>query len=288
MGDGFVAVIGGGPAGSQAAIWLAKLGIPVVVYETSGVMGGLQRRSPFSNSWVSAVPATTLARDLADAMDRNVRDLAIPILQSEVVAICRSCVGFTIETQDSRSEHSRVLIATGTRPRRSGQENDINVFAGLAAAGNYLGTGRRIAILGGGDAAFEAFQVLSDRGNDCSIFSRSVRARSEFRAAVPVSAVHVGRFVVRDAQVVGDDIAHDFDVAFILHGWEPSLPVLRDIDFERDDHGLIVTDQRGKTTARGVFAAGDVVSGIHPCVSTALGTAVQAAKCIEAELARIR
>lgn len=288
MGEGSVAVIGGGPAGSQAAIWLAKLGIPVVVYETSGVMGGLQRRSPFSNSWISAVPSTTRARDLAGAMDRNVRDLAIPIMQHEVVGICRARAGFTLEAQGRRFEHTNVLIATGTRPRRSGQENDQTVFAGLAAAGSYLGTGQRIAILGGGDAAFEAFQILSHRGNHCTIFARSIRARAEFRDAVPAIAVTLGAFSLEGGRVVGEGLSCAFDVAFILHGWEPVLPALRDFDLERDDHDLIVTDQRGRTTMPGLFAAGDVVSGVHPCVSTALGTAVQAAKCIEADVIRNR
>lgn len=276
-----VAVIGGGPAGCQAAVWLSKLGISVTLYEPAGALGGLQRKSPFSNSWIAAVPADTLARDLADTMDANVRALGVPVLSRSVVSIVKRPAGFKVMTSASVQSHPAVLLATGTRPRRSGQEDDATVFSGLASVGSFDGKGKRVAILGGGDAAFEAFHILRERGNICRIFARSVRARSALRAHVPEEAIRIGSFSVEGKRVSGDVMPWAFDAAFVLYGWEPSLPVLLGISLEKDRDGLVRVDRGGATSMAGMFAAGDIVSGSHPCVSTALGSAVQAAKGIE-------
>jgi len=214
-------------------------------------------------------------------MDANVRGLGIPVVPRSVVSIIRKSAGFQVVTGASIEAHSVVLLATGTRPRRTGLEDERSVFAGLSSVGSFSGQGQRVAILGGGDAAFEAFHILRERGSICRIFARSLRARAALRAHVPDEAIGIGQFTIDGGCVSGDVMGWEFDAAFVLYGWEPSLPILHGISLEKDEEGFICVDRAGATSVVGIFAAGDIVAGSHPCVSTALGSAAHAAKGIE-------
>lgn len=277
-------VIGGGPAGSQCALWLTKLGFSALLVEEHTI-GGLQARSPFTNSWLAPVAAATPAAEVARTIEKNLVDQGVTIHRSRVERIYAHGGTFTLEIDAStgrmEADARAVVLACGTRPRRSGME-DSRIHAGLHEVGQDPGNGR-IAILGGGDAAFEAYAILKQKNPKVSIFARSLRARPSLREPVPKEDVHVGEFELNrpESHVTGNGQAYPFDRAYVLWGWEPCLPDLGEIEVSRGSSGGLLVYSDRMTSWPGLFAAGDLIDGVHPCVATALGSGSQAAKGVE-------
>lgn len=324
-------VIGGGPAGSQCALWLTRLGIDAVLCE-AGIIGGLQALSPFTNAWLAPLPSDIPASRIAAAIRANLAAQNVEVLRGKAVSV-GSVKGpaiapadgptgwptqafpwlakrpdlFEVQCENHRVLARTVVLATGTQPRTCGLEND-HILAGLhqvdpaARSMTSAETGPsapdrrlRIAIMGGGDAAFEAWLVLSRQGFDATIFARTVRARRRFAEQVPRQNVLIGDFEIDAAtrQVAARTPGRPeerravfaFDRAHILWGWEPVLDVLKigqaGLSPRRGPSGKLVVDDDGMTTEPGLFAAGDLIHGSHPCVATALGSGSQAAKGVE-------
>src|ERR1700744_1113878 len=71
-------ILGGGPAGLSAAIWLKKLGVDAVLLERSGDLGGLQRRSPYENLWIPGFEGKT-GQGLAGALADHAAPLGVEV-----------------------------------------------------------------------------------------------------------------------------------------------------------------------------------------------------------------
>lgn len=320
-------VIGGGPAGSQCALWLTRLGIDVVLCE-EGIIGGLQALSPFTNAWLAPLPGDIPASRIAAAIRANLAAQNVEVLRGKAVSVrtvkapavapadgptrafpwlAKRPGLFEVQCENHRFLARTVVLATGTRPRTCGLEND-HILAGLhqvepaARSTTSGGSGQsapdrrlRIAIMGGGDAAFEAWLVLSRQGFDATIFARTIRARRRFIEQVPRQNVLVGGFEIdaaaRRVTAITPGRPEErraifaFDRVHVLWGWEPVLDVLRTgpqgLSPRRGPSGKLVVDGEGMTTVPGLFAAGDLIHGAHPCVATALGSGSQAAKGVE-------
>ena len=71
LSDVEVTIVGAGPAGCSAALWLKQLGLQVMLLETSGACGGLQNKNPFTNTWIATNPHATgasVAKALRESM----------------------------------------------------------------------------------------------------------------------------------------------------------------------------------------------------------------------------
>jgi len=281
-----VAVIGGGPGGAQAALWLHKLGVPVVLLERREALGGLQALSPFSNSWLSVLPHDFLAADVARNIDRNLRNQSVSVRQADVSCVDAVEDGFLVRYEGGSCIVRAVVLATGTKVRESGHEDGNRVVAGLSHVGGFDGARSRIAVFGGGDAAFESWTMLSAKGHDVEVFARTVRANMAFRKLVPSEKVHVGDYEIDGSGglVRCEDGEFPFDKGFVLYGWAPVLGYAAGLGLVRSRTGHVVTDGAMMSSVPGCYAVGDLVAGLHPCVSTAIGSAAQAAVALETRL----
>lgn len=108
-------IIGGGPAGSQCALWLNMLGHMPIILEQSNHLGGLQNASPYENHWIVGMPHTT-GRELAHNIQQQISDLDIPFyLNHTVTKISQSASGFAVEAGDLRFFTRFIVIATGSK-----------------------------------------------------------------------------------------------------------------------------------------------------------------------------
>jgi len=270
-------ILGGGPAGLSAAIWLKKLGVDVVLLEQSGVLGGLQRRSPYENLWIPGVQGKTgqeVARALADhaaTVGVEVRlNHETPVLAGEVY-------------RTGGYAASRLVIATGTRPRAGRFRPAAKVAIGPGEPMEALDVaGRRIAILGGGDNAFDQARFVRERGGQVTVFSRrEPRAQKLLRGMVPEIRLVVGPYKARQGPMTVNGEA--FDMFGVMYGFEAVVPEgLK----PRRRKGYVQVNRLGETSLPGVYACGEVTDYWHPCVATAAAHGIQVARQIATKLGK--
>lgn len=278
-------VVGGGPAGVTCAVWLKQLGFKVALVERRERCGGLQTINPYSNTWIPTSPHASGAQ-VADALQASMVQHAVPMmLSTEVTSVQTGDSGKVVSLSCGRTLRTKTLvIATGVTPKAGG-------FA--ARAGLIVGPGRivastdfthaDVAILGGGDNAFENYRFVRAQGaRSVTIFARSVRARLEAIETVPPEDVRVGPYSIdSDRSSVN---GQPFDQILVLYGYEVSASGMLGLELTRRADGFIWTDSECMTNIDGVFAIGEVAQKSHPCCVTAMADGVNAAKAIQRRL----
>lgn len=277
-------VIGGGPAGAQCVLWLTKLGLKACLLEKAEI-GGLQARSPYSNSWLAVVQATTLARNVAANIERNISEQGCTLFRTSCKRIDHSAERneFLVSTALGRLSARNVILATGTSENTGGIQSDRAVL-GLVGAAAMQCAGKDVAILGGGDAACEAYQIATQKGAaHVRVFARGIRARKHMWDSIPAQDRRVGEYSIEDGTVRYSESHFSPDILCLCYGWSAVIPELG-FKIDLDQTGRIVVDPRMRASFPGFFAIGDVNNHSYPCVATAVAEGVYAAKEIERSL----
>jgi thioredoxin reductase (NADPH) len=306
-----VPVIGGGPAGMSCALWLHNYGLRPIIIEKERVLGGLAQRSPFPDEGLLGRPGES-ARENAGAFAGHIRLLKIETWLGAAPARVRLAAGeLALEVQDAEGSTvslvSRALvIATGTRfageewldrvrdARAWGHRGRVHVGAPWAGeAGNDLGS--HVAVIGGGDNAFDVSRMLIEKGVRATIVMRAKTPRAQpimikrlrKHEISGMARVIAGRTVEaltersgRVAVCLDDGSELAVDHVLLLFGYSPNSHEswIADLALAHDDRGYVSVDQNMETSCRGVFAIGDVANPRHPCIPTAVGNATKAAR----------
>jgi thioredoxin reductase (NADPH) len=315
-----VPIIGGGPAGMSCALWLHNYGMHPVIIENDGALGGMARLSPYPNEWLLGQRGKS-GRENAAEFAGHIRDLAIETwLGGAPQRLRREHDGrlrLDVAGAATRSLSSPVIvIATGTRfageewlnrvenARRVATAGRLHV--GAAAVGELsLDSRRHVAVIGGGDNAFDVSRMLAENGIRVTIVMRSKAPRAQpllverlrrhqvsgmvtVMAERTVEALDAAAPRVRVRLDGGGDI--EIDHVVLLFGYRPNAnePWLAELALATDALGYLVVDGNMETSCRGVFAVGDVSNPAHPCIATAIASGTVAARTIEKRLARER
>jgi thioredoxin reductase (NADPH) len=313
-------IIGAGPAGVSCAIWLKQLGFEPLVLEASDRVGGLSARNPFFDLWTPSVAGQTgidIARGMASQLAASEAEVWLNSPVEQVVKQVEPNVKYvapgaeqakslhqSVQAIDSNNlfiisvrhkgqlidiEAPTVVVAAGVKARPLNPGQDQSWPGVLVGPGEKIVqqdfTGLSVALLGGGDNAFENYEYAKSRGaSQAHIYARTVRAQKQFVSRVHSSDVHVGPYVVdpRTRTVNG----HIYDLIIVLYGWEAQAQFVAPLTLEHNAKGFISTDyDTAQTSQTGVYAIGEVAQRMHPCVVTAFADGVVAAKAIEAQLA---
>jgi thioredoxin reductase (NADPH) len=315
-----VPIIGGGPAGMSCALWLHNYGMHPVIIEKAGALGGMARLTPYPNEWLLGQRGKS-GRENAAEFAGHIRELALETwlggapqrLRRPHDGRFRLDVAVTGAATRSLSSFA-IVIATGTRfageewldrvgnARRVAAAGRLHV--GAAAVGEpTLDLGSHVAVIGGGDNAFEISRLLVEKGVRVTIVMRSKAPRAQpllverlrphrpsgmatVMAAHTVEALDDAASRVRVRLDGGRDI--EVDHVVLLFGYRPNAnePWLAEFALATDALGYLVVDGNMETSCRGVFAVGDVSNPAHPCIATAIASGTVAARTIETRLAR--
>jgi thioredoxin reductase (NADPH) len=193
------------------------------------------------------------------------------------------------------------VIATGVSRRKLNVPGESELTGRgilLSGAGQKSETaGKRVAIIGGGDAALENALILSrfatrvfvvhrrDRFSARDGFvSRAARSKNvEFLFNSTVMSINgEDRVHSLTLRSVVDATTHELDVDLVLIriGVKPNTEIFAD-QIELDGRGYIIVDALAVTNVKNIFAAGDVANPISPTISTAVGMASTAVKAID-------
>lgn len=290
------AILGGGPAGAAAALWLFELGLRPILIEQAEELGGLQRSNPYVNTWIPGVRGKTgvlLAREMHDHILST--GLECRLGQTLARATQSADGGFTLEFAAGPAIQCRCLaLATGVRARAGGltASQQILIGPGRAVEDADL-TGQRVALLGGGDNAAENYALLARKAPALMhIYARTLRARPALLANVAREDIFEGPALLDETTLAIEHqgVRRNYDRWIALYGWEANPPpALSDwLKDAFDARGFIAVDAERRTRIPGVWAIGEIAQAVHPCVLTAMSDGVIAAKSIEAQLLQER
>lgn len=283
-------IIGAGPAGISCAVWLARLGLRPIVFDAADQVGGLCRGNPFPDPWTLLLPDAD-GDAVARQLERSVADASVELrLSTGVEHIERQAGHFVVSGAGwAPVAGAAAVLATGVRPRgwQLGRDAQGKPLAGIVvgpggevARQSYAG--KRVAILGGGDNAYENALYVAERdAAEVTLYCRSVRAQQQLQERVPQAWVRRGAYAFDPAarSVAG----RSYDLILVFYGWEPALGPAQHLSLALDAGGFVATERyTAQTSVPGVYAIGELTRRQHPCVLTAMADGVVAAKAIQA------
>ncbi|HYJ33180.1 MAG TPA: FAD-dependent oxidoreductase [Candidatus Binatia bacterium] len=293
-----VLIVGAGPAGLSAALWLRDFGLSCLLLERERQPGGQlhQIHAPIPNYLIAY--GWDGARFAGVALD-DARVASLEILVGEpvrriVVERAARRGGAPVLRVDRGRERLRaraLILATGLRRRVLGVPGEEELAGrGVSHSANrdrMRWAERPVAVVGGGTAAVEDAILCAEVGCDVLLLHHSARfrARNDFlerarahpkirivtnaqvRAIVGKERVQAVRFRERGAR--RDEEAR-VDAVYVRIGWEPETDVARGI-VRLDGAGFVRVKPGGQTSATGIYAAGDVCSPRSPSIAGAVG-----------------
>jgi len=290
-----VTVIGAGPAGCSAALWLAEMGFSVALVEKSSCLLARLADLRLPQNWVLGAPQA-LTSDLAQQYAAHIQmQPRVRIALADVITQARRSTptGWLFATEAGRTIEARaVVVATGLKPRTfeacSGPQAPLDAQK-LARQRAHLPAGRCL-LLGGGDNAVENAVYLAQAGHAVTLWSRGpLRAQRYLRAQL--DELPADRLTLRIGQSMPDRLislsgVHDdaglWQVASAAHGAESFNHVAVLFGNSPDDDVLhLLAKAAGSTDTladAGVFVAGDLSGRWHPCISTAIADGIEAAE----------
>ena len=294
-----VLIIGGGPAGLSAFLWCSELGMSSMLIEESAEFGGqlLSIYNPITN-YLGRSAAN--GREMLTHFLEQLGELnSSSVCSSRVVSIDPNELSATLSDGRIISSHA-IILATGVRRRRLGIPGE-SEFAGRGilesgAKEKASVAGKRVAIVGGGDAALENALILAEHAEKVFVIHRrdEFTARPEFVSKAQENARI--KFVLSSEidQITGGDQLRSISVRdlntsskreivldnlLVRIGVEPNSGLVKGIA-DLDDRGYIEVDRLCRTSHPKVFAVGDVSNPISPTLASATGSAAAAAKAI--------
>ncbi len=294
-----VIIVGGGPAGLSALLWCLDMELKVILLEKEPELGGqlLQTYSQIKN-YLGASAAN--GRDLRDSFLRQIEAResysrnAAEVVKADLVQRVVSLAG------NSKFGCKYLILATGVRRRRLGVPGE-DRFRGRGILESGVQSkndvaGKRVLIIGGGDAALENSLILGEKAASVVIAHRRDKftARSEFvdRATRHVRITPLFNTIVTaidgHQSVESAELRHSgtgelsrlpVDAVLIRIGVEPNTETFGG-QIETDNLGYIRVDSSCKTSIPNVFAVGDVAKPFAPTISGAVGDAATAVKRI--------
>ena len=282
-------IIGAGPAGVSCAVWLQQLGFQAVLVDLNATCGGLQLRNPYTNTWIAS-SANAHGADVAQALHENAVRHGVALRLSRKARQARKeGEHWCVRLDDGEDLKSRILVlAGGVTPKSGGFAARASLLVGPGPqVANTDFNGTRVAILGGGDNAFENHTFVRERGAaTVHIYARSIRARAEMLERVAHDDVIVGDFDV-DASTNTVN-GQRYDHLLVLFGYEVSKGALLGLEPALRPDGFVLTDSNCRTSIPGVYAIGELAQRAHPCCITAMADGVVAAKDIQRTLEQTR
>lgn len=291
-------IIGGGPAGSAGAVYASrkKLKTALVV----GTFGGQSTDSPDIQNWIgtSSISGTTLAQ----SFETHVRTYAtdtLDIYEGELVTtIEKSIDGFLITTDQGKTFNTKtILIASGSKRRKLAIEGaERYEHKGLtycASCDGLMFQDQNVAVVGGGNSAFETASQLLAYANSVTLFNRSTVFRAD-EVTVEKVLSHKNMISIKNVElleVVGDTfvtglkykdktsgttVTYPVTGIFVEVGQIPNTAFVNGLVAVDDTSKIIVDPMTQRTSVEGIWAAGDCTNGLYHQNNIAAGDAVKA------------
>ncbi|MDD2518307.1 MAG: FAD-dependent oxidoreductase [Bacilli bacterium] len=286
-------VIGSGPAGMTAAIYLRRANLNVAIIE-KGAPGGLMNNIINIENYpgFTKVEGPTLSMN----MNKQVTDLNVTYKYGNVISVEDFGEYKIVKTETEEIKSKAVIIASGRVPRKLGLENeDKLVGRGIgfcALCDGFFFKDKPVAVVGGGNGAVEAAIYLSTICSEVFLIHRreeltadkatidKMKNRSNIK--VKYNSV-VSTIIPEDDKLKGIEITTDdqtskleVDGMFIYIGQVPDTSYL-DKSGVKLDNKYVLVDKTMRTNIKNIYACGDVIKKEIYQITTAIGEGTIAA-----------
>lgn len=292
-----VTIIGGGPAGVAAAIYVARKGLKVTM--VADRIGGQVKDTQDIENLIS-IPLTN-GNELAANFAKHIKEYPINVKEMVSVKTIEETQDLnyqiTLNTGESFATRS-VIVATGAKWRKLGVKGeDENIGSGVAYCPHCDGPffkGKDVAVVGGGNSGVEAAIDLAgivkhvtlieygDKLRADQVLVNKAKERSNIDIMTSIATQEIvaenGKVtsIIYQDRNTGENKELDLSAVFVQIGLVPNSEVVKDL-VETNNAGEIEIDEKCQTSRKGIFACGDVTTVPFKQINIAMGEGSKAA-----------
>jgi len=289
-------VIGGGPAGLTAGLYLSRYGLSTLLLERGLPGGQIINASRVDN--YPGFPQGISGMDLGQLMHEQASRFGLNFETAEVTGLKQMGKSFKVITDDGDFRSGVVVIASGSNYRKIGLEDEERLngrgVSYCATCDGFLFRNMDVAVVGGGDTAVTDALELSQHARQVNVIHRRDQLRASQvvqRAALSNNKIRfvwnsvvvklegeekLSGLVIKDVKT-GSISKLEVSGVFVAIGLIPNSDAFRGF-VELDEAGNIPTDEMMRTSLPGLYAAGDIRRNSARQVAAAVGDGAVAAK----------
>ncbi|MDP9578305.1 UNVERIFIED_ORG: thioredoxin reductase (NADPH) [Bacillus sp. 1751] len=295
-----VLIIGGGPAGISAAVWCKRLGVDCLLLEEQAQLGG-----QLFTIYNEIIDYPGIQAENGIEMQRKMVQHFIDMgclyeVNTKVISIDERSKTVTVKQQETEKEisYTYLILATGSSQRKLGvpgeqQMIDRGEVYSASADGERL-KGKRVALIGGGDRAFEGAHLLASQAKQVYLIHRSThfKAREQYVEKVlsdpgvkvmtdtEVTAIHGKHHVTSiDLKSKNSECKNlSVDAVLIRLGIAPNVELIKE-KVTTTQSGLIVINEVHQSSNPSIYAIGDAcTTPLFSSISSSAGQGAIVAK----------
>lgn len=293
-----VIIVGAGPAGISAAIYLQRSNLNSCIIEKN-VPGGLINKTAIVENYpgFNEISGPDLAAKLYDQLNYS----KIKQYYEEVIEIIDKKDYKIVKTTKNEFKTKAVILAIGREPKKLENESERKLegkgisFCSLCDGALYRG--EEVSIVGGGNSALEEALYLATickkvyilnradvlRGDE--ILKNKVLEKDNIEVLYNTQVVEFNgeNDILKSITIKEKEEVKELNVkaCFIFIGYAPATKFIKNLDI-LDEKGYIIVDKNGRTAVSGIYAAGDIIKkDLYQIVTASSDGAQAAVSCIK-------
>ena len=282
-------IIGAGPAGMAAALYLKRSGLKTLIIDKDAPGGQMLKTDKIENYLGFK---NISGADLALNMFNQIKDLEIDYVYGNVISVTKNNK-FTVKTETDSYQSDHVIIATGKINNKLGLtgEDKIKGISYCAVCDGAFYKDKIVGIVGAGNSAFTEALYLSSLAKKVYIINRSnqIKADETYKIKVKnkeniiyLSTAKVTKLNSKDnilnSVIINDKEELPLDGLFLAIGGTPKTDFIKGV---KTENNYIIVNQKMETNINGLYAVGDVIKKDYYQIATAINDGVVAALSIK-------
>lgn len=276
MPDYDVVIIGGGPAGLSAGLYAGRANLKTAIIER-GMPGGQASTTEMIENY-PGFPGGIMGPELMMKMAEQTKNVGVEFITSNVEEIKADNSLYEIKTTSATITTKALILSTGAEPKELGvsgeRKNRGRGVSYCATCDGAFFRDRKVAVVGGGDAAVEEAMYLTKIVEKVYLIHRrdTLRATKVVQdrafknpkidfiwdsAVSEIMGENKLEAVLIENLKTGEKRSITVDGVFIYVGNTPNTQFFNEL-VKIDEKGYIIADEKMRTSARGIFAAGDL------------------------------
>ena len=292
-------IVGGGPAGLTAAIYLTRFHLAVLIADDGRSRAASIPRTHNHAGFPEGISGT----ELLARMRRQAEIYGARLWAEEIVALRQAGEFFVAETASESLRTRAVLLATGVVNRRPAMRDALHDAALLRGiirycpiCDGYEVTDRSVGVLGTGERGFAEAEFLRSYTADVTLVSPTEKHQL---SREQIAGLAEARIALREGPCLGFELGADtIDVAlpggnahfaslYVALGSDARSELAISVGAKVSKDGCLIVDDHQRTSVPGLYAAGDVVLGLDQ-ISYSMGAGGVAATAIRNDLSQRR
>lgn len=260
-----VIIIGGGPAGISASLYLKRAKQNILIISKG--YGALEKSEKIENYYGLENPIS--GKELFEIGQNQAKELGIEFVYDEVISLdCEE--NFKVTTVNSEYYTKKVILATGSS-RKSPNIKGIKEYEGkgvsyCAICDGFFYRDKDVAVLGSGNYAIHEAEILRPLASSVTIFTdgeRIVENRDKIDFEIEEEKIREVRGFEKVQEVeLENKKKKKIDGIFVAKGVASSSDLARKIGIITKEDNTIIIDENMQTNVKGIYASGDCTGGL--------------------------